>query len=211
MYKKETPTNLAVLNCDFDNYKSGDVFRFDVEPKQSHGKDEILLLNPSIYLNNYEKDFRRIGNTETYVSTDPRLISASHEGQILRLDRPAFLGEVKLKDIYTEPTLQNYGKTYYKDYNDVIEGQIMYYIDKSISDPFFKPVFANQSLAVGRNYADPMSSFKPSYERIPVIAKNKQNYEGGLSFLEDTGGYREDLMSYQMSVINRQKYEARWT
>ena len=211
MYKKETPTSLAMLNCDFNNFKNGEVFRFDVEPKQETAKDEFLLLNPSIYLNNYEKDFIRMGKTETFVSTDPRLISAAHNGQILSLDRPAFLGEVKLKDVYTDPTLKNYGKTYYKDYNDIRAGQIMYYIDKSISDPFFKPVYANQSLALGRNYVDPMTSYKPSYQRIPVIAKREQNYAGGLSFLEDTGEFREDLMSYQMSVRNRQKYEARWT
>ena len=87
----------------------------------------------------------------------------------------------------------------------------MYYFDDAIAGTYFNPIFANESIAMGRNYSDPMNGIKPSYERIPIKNKFKKGYTGGLSFINDTNESREDLISLQMREINRSKYSARWT
>ena len=235
---KDFATNMSVKNCDFDNFRNNEIFKFKVEPND---EKSYLLLNSDAYTNMYDKDFYPIcgGNSTPnpnstqifdrppiygdsmynnvtkgcrggYVSSDPRLISAVHSGDKIILDRPPLFGEVKLKDIYTDPSLDNYGKRY-RNYADIKTGQIMYYFDKSISGNYFNPVFVNESVAVGRNYRDPMDSYKPSYERLPVKDKNRQGYKECLSFLADTNESREDLISFQMKKMNRQKYAARWT
>ena len=204
---KQYATNMSVTNCNFSSVPpNGDVFKFQIEPNSDDGS---LLLNSDTYTNIYDPDFFRIPGGG-FLSTDPRLISAAHDGHRTVLDRPPIFGEIKLKDIYTDPLLENYGKRY-RNYADINVGQIMYYFDDAIAGTYFNPIFANESIAMGRNYSDPMNGIKPSYERIPIKNKFKKGYTGGLSFINDTNESREDLISLQMREINRSKYSARWT
>ena len=63
----------------------------------------------------------------------------------------------------------------YKDYRDINAGQITYYIDKSIEDAFYKPIYENNAFDTGYLYKDPMGGIKPQYERNPVIWDNVLN------------------------------------
>ena len=205
-------TNMSVTNCNFKNENRDGIFKFKPEPtSQSHPdkKDQYLFLNSDSYLNMYDTNFYKI-NSKEYDSSDPRLISLAHDGAKISLDKPPLFGEVKLKDIYTDPLLDNYGKRY-RNYGDIKVGQIAYYVDKSIAGSYYQPNFINESMVLGKNYVDPMDSQKPSYERLRVIDKKQKGYKHGLSFLDDTCETREDLMSTQMNRMNRQKYESRWT
>ena len=223
---KPYATNMSVTNCDFDGIVQGSIFKYKKEPNSKCGYQN---LNPETLTNMYDLDYYPVGTlrgsvpasdnmltrcvdrspTRIFSSSDPRLISAAHDGMKLTLDRPPIFGEVRLKDIYVEPTLENYGKRY-KNYSDIKAGQIMYYFDKSIEDTYFHPIFENDAVALGRNYVDPMNSYKPSYERIP-IRKNQPLYPGGLSSIADIDEHREDIISLQMRPQNRTKYSARWT
>jgi len=145
---------------------------------------------------------------------DPRLISASHTGQVQTLDVPPITGDVKLNSLLHNRLLDNYGQGY-KDYSDVNAGQYMYYINKSLEDPYFSPNFVTSATATGVLYKDPMGALKPRYNRKPLIDNDplgpeRNNYEGCLSWMEDSLSHRQDLMSLQMGRRNQERYAPRW-
>jgi hypothetical protein len=148
-----------------------------------------------------------------YASTDPRLLDPLL-AQNLTLDRPPLDSTVALKDVYTDPTLEEYGKTYYKTYSDINAGQILYYVDKSIADPFFSPIFAIPAETRGGVFKDPMGGMKPQYDRTPLAHQNpvntKTNNYNGLSWIDESNEHREDLMSRQMWRRNQESWSARW-
>lgn len=220
VFSEGVPTNMSVRNCDFPAYYEcydRKVFKKQIEPRNIEG---FVNLNPDAIRNQYDKSFSKINCQNTgatfYGSSDPRLVSSFHNGQFLPLDKPPINGgQIKLADIYTDPTLQNYGKQY-SSYMDVNAGDIVYYIDKSIQDAFYKPVYENNAYDTGVLYKDPMGSMKPQYLRQPVIGNNvlntkRENYQHGLSWMEDSNEQREDIIARQQLKNNQQKYSARWT
>ena len=137
-------------------------------------------------------------------------------GTKLQLDKPPFKCNIKIDNLNTDASLNNYGQRY-KSYSDVNAGQIVYYVDDSIKDAYFEPLFSNKATAVGTLYQDPMSSMKPQWERFPdekynPILGNADNVAGGFqsSFLKDTQYFREDLLARQMRKRNEQRFETRW-
>jgi hypothetical protein len=220
VFSNGVPTNMSVRSCDFPSYYEcydKKIFKHQIEPRNIHG---FVNLNPDAIREQYDKSFSKVmcENTKqvVYTSSDPRLISSTHGGQVLGLDKPPINGgQIKLADIYTDPTLQNYGKQY-SSYMDVNAGDIVYYIDKSIQDAFYKPVYENNAYDTGVLYKDPMGAMKPQYERQPILGNNvlntkRENYQYGLSWLSDSIEQREDLISKQQLKNNQQKYSARWT
>ena len=216
------PTNMSVRNNDFSNYYDcidKKLFKSQIEPRNLKGFNYI---NPYTLTKSYDKSFEAIyapgvnKDNKTYVADDPRLISSVHFGQILELDRPPINGAIKLDDIYTNPDMKYYGKTY-DNYSDINVGQIMYYVDKSIEDAEFEPIFTNNSVVKGTMFKDPMGAMKPEYNRTPVIntklldTKHNNYKDVGLSWLRDSQESREDLLSLQMRKHNQQRYETRWS
>ena len=211
-------------NCNFSPYfecKNRLTFKMQEEPVNKTGFE---FLNPLATTKSYAKDFVRVPCADgslgkdcshVYYSSDPRLISLGHNGQVLPLDRPPIDEFVKLSEVYTDPRLNYYGQVY-GNYSDINAGQITYYIDKSIEDTLFKPLFVNDSVVDGEIYKDPMGSTYPEYKRIPLKQQNvlktrNRDYEHGLSWLEDSIETREDLMNLQMRQQDRRRYEPRWT
>lgn len=148
-----------------------------------------------------------------YAGSDPRLVDVRRNIAIT-LDRPPVNDSVKLDEIYTREDLRNYGQNY-KDYSDINAGQILYYNDKSIEDPYIAPLFGTQAEATGYMYQDPMGGLKPHYDRKPFSTSNplntkNTNYLGNLSFIQDTNEHREDLLSRQLWQRNQQAYNTRW-
>lgn len=223
--KKGKPTNISVRDCEvpdyYDCYYTKE-FKDQIEPRNIKG---YIDLNPECIQKNYDKSFQKIEcdkeclNGEKkiiYTSTDPRLISSAHNGQVLTLDRPPLTDSIKLADIYTDPSMKYYGKTEYSSYSDVNAGQILYYIDRSIEDAFYEPIFQNNAYVKGELYKDPMDSMKPQYNRTPVYNDNflntkRDNYRGRLSWIEDSNEQREDIIALQQRKYNQTKYSSRWT
>ncbi len=164
---------------------------------------------------------------DKYISRDPRLVDQIR-GYTMTLDRPPYNSEVPLSETYSKEYL-NYGKNY-KDYGNIHAGQIMYYYDKSIQQPFFEPVFTINSNVNSYLYKDPMDNYKPYYTHEttnkfnPMIDSDPKNLcrytsdtkkdtslTTGLSFIYDTNYHREDIISKQMDLTNRTKYTSRWT
>lgn len=216
------PSNMSVRNCKvpsvFECYDKVP-FRADIIPKTENGYE---ILNPQIYKNNYDPDFTAIecpnavGGCDKiqYTSSDPRLISIPHSGQVLNLDRPPLTGDVELDKVADDKNLTNYGQNY-KGYSDVNAGDIVYYINKQQQDHFFLPNFSTPAYATGTLYKDPMGSMKPQYKRFPMKSSNplthkRDHYEGCLSWMQDSLEHRQDIMSLQMRKQLEQKYEPRW-
>lgn len=225
-FSKGVPTNMSVRNCDvnnkyFDCYNTK-VFKEQIEPRNLKG---FINLNPDAINSQYDKTFGKVeynfGYNDSdkktgYLTNDPRLISAIRGGQKLVLDTPPINGgQIKLKDIYTDKTLENYGKKY-NSYTDIKAGDIVYYIDRSIEDAFIPQIYQNNAYDTGILYQDPMTSMKPQYIRQPVYENNhldtkRDNYNHGLSWLDDSIEQREDLIARQQLKNNQQKYSSRWT
>ena len=218
-----TPSNLAVANCHVDSlYDCYDArpFRRDIEPDPE--KNEIRLLNPQVYLNNFDKSWGRFPKQcvegydccpgTLYWGDDPTLIDVPR-GERIPLDRPPLTDNVKMADVYS-PALTRYGKDY-TTYSDISAGMITYYVDRRIEDPFFSPNFVTAASMDAAVWKDPMGAMKPQYERRPLrcndpIRSQKDTYEYGLSWMDDTTAHRQDLMAKQMSKRNQERWEPRW-
>jgi hypothetical protein len=80
----------------------------------------------------------------------------------------------------------------------------------------FQPLFENASQVTGTIYKDPMGATYPEYHRIPIVDNNvlktkNRNYSYGLSSINDTNEFREDIIHKQMRVNDRQRYAPRYT
>jgi hypothetical protein len=216
------PTNMSVRDCDFSKYYDCDnkrLFKTQIEPRNLN---KYEFLNPNTISKSYDKSFTglkgsatRSYNNTVYTTNDPRLMSPNFGGEIMALDKPPINESIELDKIYTDPTMKYYGQQY-NSYKDINAGQILYYIDKSIEDSLFDPLFVNNANVEGVVYKDPMGSMKPQYLRTPIKNQNlletrHNNNHGELTWVRDSQETREDLMATQMSTINRQKYSSRWT
>ena len=216
------PSNMSVRNCNispyYDCYDKRS-FSSEIQPTLEKG---YVNLNPGVATGSYDKSFEKIACPDNlgglcknvYASTDPRLISSFHNGQVLTLDRPPITSEMKLNNINIDPSLNGYGQNY-KTYSDINAGQIEYYINKSQEGAFFEPNFSSSARMFGTLYQDPMGSMKPQYDRQPLKCNNPLNtknaiYDGGLSWIQDSQEHRQDLLSLQMRKRNQERFEPRW-
>lgn len=193
-------------------------FSTDVEPQKKEGfvkinnKLEEQHLDRSYHVVPYEKYGDECA--VAYVSDDPRLIDVPR-GQRVGLNAPPFNSRMNLTKIYTDPRMREYGK-HYRSYRDINTGDIVYYVDKSIEDPFFEPNFVTKAQMKATLFRDPMGEIKPQFERYPIENANHMNttkcdYDGGLSWISDSQEFRQDLMSYQMRKHNEQRWSPMWT
>ena len=214
-----TPSSMSVPNGQFpkalecyDTLHIG----YNTQSRQEKG---FSILNEKNFSNGYSPDFRSIecdgprgcNAGKKYISGDPRLVDPRRAGA-LQLDRPPISSSMKLKDLSVDKSLNNYGQNY-ATYSDINAGQIVYYVDKSIQDPYYSPNFPTTTKVNASLYQDPMGSLTPQYDRVVDydnhINSMKSN-ETELNSIADTNAFREDLMERQMSRINEQKWSSRW-
>ena len=182
--------------CDeVSNFKSTDCF-----------KNKYLVINKVgvQYNNEFEKVHCNDDSSccNYYISHDPRLLDVKRN-ILTKLDRPPLEGDVKMKDVYNDE-YKRYGNQY-KNYIDINTGQIQYYIDNDLKNPFYYPVYDIPSSVIKSNYYDPMTSFKPQYNKSNCI----DDYSC-LSWINDSSKFREDIISKQQRTHNEQKYESYW-
>jgi hypothetical protein len=111
------------------------------------------------------------------------------------LDRPSTTGSVPLSKVYTYENQENYTPF------NVNNGQITYYIDNEIKDPYYKPIYDIPFKTISYNYVDPMTSVKPHY----VLVNNSVDIANfaPLTFLSDTAFHRENLIASQQAKFNQ--------
>jgi len=131
---------------------------------------------------------------ESYLISDPRLISAAHSGQKLRLRDPTLSGKVCLNDVKTG---------YYKNYNDIRAGNITYYISSDTTRPFisYAGMFPNSINILYEDYIDPNGISKAHYT-IPLNTRCNRN-TGCLTYISDTNDSRSDLMAMNLWKRNQ--------
>jgi hypothetical protein len=213
------PGNLSIRDCDIPGYYEcydRVQFKSGIEPSTKSG---YTYMNPQVAENSFANEFQKFKCTDSpcgtvYSSTDPRLIDVPR-AQVIPLDRPPYDDTVRLDEVYTKPGLTTYGKGY-KTYSDINAGQISYYTDKSQEDAFFEPNFTTSARMVGTLYKDPMGAMKPQYDRFPLkctdyMNTKKDNYDGCLSWIQDTQFHRQDMLALQMRKRNEQRWQPRWT
>ena len=208
---KKMTTNMSIENFTIPyQLKNEDniLFLSEIQPKKNEG---YVYLNPQALISKYATDFK-INIENQWVGQDPKLISGARGGHLI-LDRPPIDGSIPLDKIATDKSLDNYGKSY-KTYSDIKAGHITYYVDKSIKDPFFDPIYTIPAHITGELYKDPMDSFKSQYERHflnrdPINSVNC-SYNGCLSWIQDSQEHREDIISKQMRKHNEQRWQNRW-
>ena len=86
--------------------------------------------------------------------------------------------------------------------------QITYYVDPSISQPFFNPVYSLSSQVDKAIFVDPMNSCYPEYKKT-VITSSFNNLPVDQK-TKDTLFYREDLMSRQQGGHLKSNWTARF-
>lgn len=121
---------------------------------------------------------------------DPRLVSAGHSGQVMRFCEPTLSGKVCLDDIKTG---------YYGDYSDIRAGNITYYVDRQLMQPFVDQIFAPTTGIEFEDYVDSNGIRKPHYRRICGLENPKC-----LSFVTDTQRARDDLIASNLWRRNQQ-------
>ena len=212
------------LDCTLNELK----FKTDIEPTD---KDGYNYINPQVYTEKYAPNFEVFESTndkvnipapngwiqpcigKQVITNDPRLNSASH-AQWLTLDQPPIDSSMKLYNIPYDKKLDKYGQNY-RTYSDINAGQIMYYISKSQEDPISEPVYGVSAKVDSYLYQDPMGGISPYYYRTPLkndnpIGPKRNNYDGCLSWMQDSLNQREDITILQSTKINKSDWSLRY-
>lgn len=153
--------------------------------------------------NDFEKTTTPNGVTG-YLTMDPRTFD-SPRAQYMVLDKPAL--KVKntqpLNDIYSKEN-NSVRPGFYKGYQDIRGGSIIYYEDLNNDLPYCAPVFTIQSYMKPSIMDDPMNSTKSYYQRISIPSAVNEISE--YSFDRDQMEFREDLISKQQEIFYRNTY-----
>lgn len=167
----------------------------------------------SIYFNrlglvampDYKVQKTAIGTQGYFYPMDGRVID-NVRGIRTILDRPAQVGNVDM-DLVGSFDNSNYGANY-RTYSDIQNGQFAYYVDTSHAQPFDAPVYTLSSYVDKTIRKDPMDSIKPEYIKTPITTTLYQVSNDQQT--RDTLLFREDIMSRQQNLNNRQSWTARW-
>lgn len=208
--------NMGLKNCDqlqqIQDCVSVNSVNKSKVPNPWLKKDQYVILNENFGLD-FAPGFYQDPNVscecpqnpqghKNVTSSDPRLVYTIRGPTPLSLDRPPYTGNVLLKDIY-EPWLDKYGKGY-TNYKTINGGQVMYYLDKDLQEPYFLPVSSVRSSVRTEVFKTPMGGMWPQYEKTPLTQKSR--YISPQQFTRDTVSWREDIMSLQSAKMKRQSF-----
>ena len=188
------------------------IFMQDVEPSMELHKDMCPYNNECKNTNVYTfLNERGVKPSPYFQKIDGEYVSEKQDGRVIDAPR-SIVDRFDIKPIQVvydlindnvsgNPALKNYGKNY-TSYSNVTGGQIQYYIDKELAEPFNTPVYATKTQAVGFTYKDPMDSIKPQFEK----AYPAESFSC-LSSIDDTSSFRDDITARQQRTHNQQRYD----
>jgi len=139
-----------------------------------------------------------------FTSPDPRTIDVIRNERIA-YDRPPLKtpNTQPLENMYSTPGLE---PKFYDSYKDINGGQIIYYTDPEIANPYGTDTYCIPSIVVPTILQDPMGAERPYYEKIPIFQNNK--FVSEYSFDQDQIGWREDLIAKQQEKNNSQLWDS---
>jgi hypothetical protein len=102
-----------------------------------------------------------------------------------------------------------YKSLYY--FREDLPGQIQYYVDPEMTNPFFPPLFPKNTKALGAIYVDPMNNAQYDFRRAtggcgPRQPLNCNDCE--IAEFRDLQEHREDMLANIMRSRNRREYES---
>lgn len=104
--------------------------------------------------------------------------------------------------------INRYKSVYY--YREDLPGQIQYYIDPEMTNPFFSPLFPKNTRALGSVYIDPMNNTHYDFRRSNGSCGPKQPLDCNdceIAEFRDLQEHREDILANIMRPRNRREYE----
>ena len=209
---KQIPGSLGVYSGDEEMpYNGGNLYRvgnsYQVMDERAKTSDTIHFISRmGLYpMQDYKVVDNPIGGKGYYYVQDGRVVDSARNIRMV-LDKPAEVGAVDMDQVRTFDN-RNYGSVY-KSYSDIKNGQISYYINNDVAQPFISPVYTLSSYVDKTIRIDPMDSPKPEYIKTPISStlyavSKDQSTRDQLSF-------REDLMSRQQNLYNRTSWTNRW-
>lgn len=208
-YSPPIPGNLGVQSgcCTLPDscghlYKVGNSYQLMKETPQDIFFLNKLGLSP---MPDYKIVPNPVGGSGYFYGSDGRVVDAARNIRMV-LDQPAKVGAVNMDNVYD---IDNRGYAgIYETYANLNNGQIAYYVDPSISQPFFEPVYTLSSMVDKTIRVDPMDSPKPEYIKTPI--SSTLNSVSRDQATRDQLSFREDLMSRQQNLYNRTSWTNRW-
>lgn len=143
------------------------------------------------------------GNSTLFFYPNDGRTRDNFRGMEIQLDKPSYSGSVPLDQISSFDN-SNYKFTSYSGYQDLNNGQIAYYIDPSLAQPFNGSVYTISGVTEKKMFVDPMGANKPQYKKIPYTST--MNAVSKYQDTRDALSHREDLMSLQSRKRNEQSY-----
>jgi hypothetical protein len=216
--KNSQPLSLAnecPIASEFTNFNCVDrrFTNFDRQPVLPHPQGETIL-NNNFGLGRDKAFFEVDCGSDnlkhcsgTWAVRDDARIHNNALNQAILLDKPPFSGHTPLNEVYSS-RLDNYGKTFYNTYDQIHSGQIQYYVNHSLENPLFQPVFQIESDVASNIFKDPMGALKPEYKRNPLSVEHRNISE--YSFDRDSMSFREDITSRNMAQMNQRDWSKAW-
>jgi len=90
-------------------------------------------------------------------------------------------------------------------FREDLPGQIQYYVDPEMTNPFFEPLFPKNVKAFGAIYIDPMNNHHYDFRRATNQPLNCDDCE--IAEFRDGQSHREDITANIMRPRNRREYE----
>ena len=199
-----------MLNCNLSNLSCGNndqqwtPISKQYQPMNRQSQNTTFLnrlgLTP---MTDYTKHTDAYGNDTYSYGSDSRMVDA--RGMRLELDQPAKVGAVHMDDVYKIDN-SGYGGVY-QTYSAMNNGNIAYYVDSAVSQPFFDPVYTLSSTVTKQVLTDPMTNPKPDYSKtVGQTLRSVVNDQ----YARDQLSFREELMSRQQNLYNRTSWTNRW-
>ena len=134
---------------------------------------DIYYLNDKKFSLGYSKDFYPVQTDfckHGYQTQDPRTYD-SPRAQHMTFDRPALYTKntQPMQGIYTKENVEGSNVGFYNSYADIKGGQILYYNDLKISEPYCHPNYVLQSYVEPTILNNPMETNYPYYNKIKAL------------------------------------------
>lgn len=209
---KNIPGSIGVYSgCDELPFNNGRLYNvskgYQVMNELEQNEDKIHFLSTmGLYnMQDYKVVDNPIGGKGYHYVQDGRVVDAARNIRMV-LDQPAKVGAVDMNFVANFDN-SNYLANY-KTYSDIKNGQISYYVNKDVAQPFIYPVYTLSSYVDKTIRVDPMGSVKPEYIKTPVASTLHSVSKDQAT--RDELSFREDLMSRQQNLYNRTSWTNRW-